>query len=87
MDQLERIIRPIVEGQLYSFVNDHPEILDAVDWYKPRKDKRVTFVNSVAKRIVSDLLCPETRVRLEAALVEVSTASAVNEEAGTATGL
>jgi hypothetical protein len=70
MDALERVIRPIVEGQLRSFLSDHPEVADAVDWYKPRLDKQVTFVNSVAKRIVRDLTCPSTRARLAAALVE-----------------
>ena len=83
MDPLERVIRPIVEGQLYSFINDHPEVPEAVNWFKPRKDKRTTFVNSVAKRIIRDLLCPETRVRLAAALVETSPASAPDVEVGT----
>jgi hypothetical protein len=73
-DPLERVIRPIVEGQLRSFGNDHPEIVEAVNWFKPRTDKLTTFVNSGAKRIVSDLLCSENRVRLIAALVEYSAA-------------
>lgn len=60
---LERIIRPIVEGQLRSFVHDHPEVADHVKWYKPGPDKRVVFVNSVAKRILRDLLCGRTRAR------------------------
>ncbi len=68
MDELERIIRPIVEGQVRSFTNDHPEVVDAVDWYKPRADKRQTLVNSLSKRIVRDLLCADTRMRLVAAL-------------------
>lgn len=67
-DALEAIIRPIVEGQLRSFTHDHPEVIDAVDWYKPRADKRTTFVNSVGKRILRDLLCSETRMRLGAAI-------------------
>lgn len=68
MDDLERVIRPIVEGQLRSFAKDHPEVIEAVNWYKRRPDKTVTFVNSVAKRIVRDLTCLNTRARLEAAL-------------------
>lgn len=72
MDALERVIRPIVEGQIRSFTNDHPEVVEAVNWYKPRKDKRVTFVNSLAKRIVRDLLCETSRARLVEALVEDS---------------
>ena len=72
MDALERVIRPIVEGQLRSFLNDHPEVVEAVKWYKPRADKKVTFINSVTKRIVRDLTCPFTRARIEAALVGAS---------------
>ena len=71
IDPLEQVIRPIVEGQIRSFTYDHPEVVEAVKWFKPRDDKRVTFINSVAKRILRDLLCPDTRARLAAALVEV----------------
>lgn len=69
-DQLEKIIRPIVEGQIRSFTFDHPEVIEVVKWFKPRSDKRVTFVNSLAKRIVRDLLCPTTRARLVEALAD-----------------
>lgn len=71
VDPLERVIRPIVEGQIRSFTYDHPEVVEAVTWFKPREDKRTTFVNSVAKRIIRDLLCPTTRAQLAAALVEL----------------
>ena len=67
-DALEAILRPIVEGQVRSFANDHPEVLGAVTWFKRRADRRQTFINSVSKRILRDLLCPATRMRLEAAL-------------------
>jgi hypothetical protein len=67
-DPLESVIRPIVEGQIRSFTNDHPEVVSAVDWFKPRADKRQTLINSLSKRIVRDLLCSETRMRLVAAL-------------------
>lgn len=87
MDPLERVIRPIVEGQIRSFTYDHPEVVDAVNWFKPRKDKRETFVNSLAKRVVRDLLCPMSRARLEAALVELAAASAVEGKPGTTDGL
>jgi len=70
MDQLEKIIRPIVEGQIRGFLKEHPPIVEAVDWFKPRQDKSVTFVNSLAKRIVRDLVCPIVRARLTAALLE-----------------
>lgn len=67
-DPLEEVIRPIVEGQLRSFANDHPECVEAVNWFKPRTDKKLTFVNSVSKRIIRDLLCADTRMRLVRAL-------------------
>lgn len=68
MDPLERVVRPIVEGQIRSFTYDHPEVLGAVSWFKKRPDRRETFVNSVSKRVVRDLLCSENRMRLVAAL-------------------
>lgn len=70
MDALEKVIRPIVEGQIRGFLKEHPSIIEAVDWYKPRADKAVTFTNSLAKRIVRDLTCPTSRARLAAALLE-----------------
>jgi hypothetical protein len=73
MDPLEKVLRPIVEGQVRSFANDHPEVVAAVDWYKPRVDKKTTFVNSLSKRIIRDLLCAETRVRLIDALGAIIT--------------
>lgn len=69
-DPIEAIIAPIVEGQIRGFLKEHPSIVEAVDWYKPRDDKAKTFVNSLAKRIVRDLACPMTRARLAAALLE-----------------
>lgn len=70
IDALERVIRPIVEGQIRGFAKEHPECVEAVNWFKPRRDKQITFVNSLAKRIVRDLLCPISRARIEAALLE-----------------
>lgn len=66
-DKLESVLRPIIEGQVRSFANDHPEVLGSVNWFKPRADKKTTFVNSVSKMILRDLLCSENRVRLAAA--------------------
>lgn len=68
-DALERVIRPIVEGQIRGFLKEHPKIAEAVDWYKPRADKATTFTNSLSKRIVLDLLCSNTAGRLRAALL------------------
>lgn len=68
-DPLERIIRPIVEGQLRSFLKDHPSILEAVTWYKGSKTTREqTFVGSVGKRIIRDLLSADRARLAEAAL-------------------
>lgn len=69
-DPLEKIIRPIVEGQIRGFLHEHPAVLANVDWYKKRTDKATTFTNSLAKRITRDLLCDETRTRIEDAFQE-----------------
>lgn len=62
-------IRPIDLADMDdAFGGDDPSLLDGVDWYKRRQDRLTTFVNSGAKRILSDLLCEQTRVRLIAAL-------------------
>lgn len=73
MTALERVVRPIVEGQIRGFLKEHPVIVAAVDWYKPRDDKAQTFINSLAKRIVRDLTCGTTAARLAAALLELVT--------------
>lgn len=70
---VEKIIRPIVEGQIRGFLKEHPPIVEAVDWYKPRKDKALTFTNSLAKRIVRDLTCPTVRARLAEAFAGTPT--------------
>lgn len=72
MDPLEKIIHPIVEGQIRGFLKEHPKLVEAVDWYKPRKDKATTFTNSLAKRIVRDLTCGTTAARLRKALLEAA---------------
>lgn len=73
MTPLEKIIRPIVEGQIRGFLKEHLPIVEAVDWYKPRADKAQTLINSLSKRIVRDLVCQTTRARLAAALLEPCT--------------
>ena len=70
-DDLERVIRPIVEGQIKSFLNDYPAIAKLKAG--KRFGKEVTIgdhASSIAKRIVRDLLCEQTRVRLEAAILQ-----------------
>lgn len=69
-DPLEKIIRPIVEGQIRGFLKEHPAVLNSVDWFKKRTDKATTFTNSLSKRITLDLICDETRGRIEDALFE-----------------
>lgn len=71
--ELEKIIRPIVEGQIKGFLKEHPNILNEVDWYKPRRDKAQTFINSLSKRIVRDLTCGTSTARLAAVLLAPST--------------
>lgn len=71
MTNFERIVARIVEGQIRGFLKEHPALLKAVDWYKPRKDKTTTFANSLSKRIVRDLTCGTTAARLRAALLEL----------------
>ena len=73
MSELERIIRPIVEGQIRGFLKEHPKVVDAVNWYRKRDDKAQTFINSLSKRIVRDLTCSRTTARLAAALLEPGT--------------
>ena len=83
LDPLEKIIRPIVEGQIRGFLKEHPEILDRVNWFKPRAhDRATTFTNSLAKRIVRDLVCATTRARLETALLEGTTERAGGDALG-----
>ena len=75
MRDLAKIISPIVEGQIRSFLHDHPEVADA--WtgrLSPGKTKVMAVKDSLAKRIVRDLLCDGTVARLRTALVEVVTA-------------
>ena len=82
-DELERIIRPIVEGQIRGFLKEHPPIVEAVDWFKPSKDKTMTFINSLAKRIVRDLTCASTSARLAAALSGTATGLPLKQEVAT----
>lgn len=68
---LEKVIKPIVEGQIRGFLKEHPRIVEAVDWYKSRKDKATTFTNSLSKRIVRDLTSGNTTARLARVLLEI----------------
>jgi hypothetical protein len=45
-------------------------VLKAVTWYKPRQEKTQTFVGSLAKRIVRDLVCDHNKKRILAAVLE-----------------
>ena len=85
MDAFERIVRRIVEGQVRGFAKEHPVVVEAVDWYKPRIDKQTTFVNSISKRIVRDLLCPSSRARLVEALLSSQNDAPQQSSSGTST--
>jgi hypothetical protein len=67
-DPLAKIIKPIVEGQIRSFLHAHPVIADAVDWRHSHDTKTEALVSSIAKRVSRDLLCPQTRGRIKAAM-------------------
>lgn len=72
IDPLERVIRPIVEGQVRGFAKEHPGVLNGVTWYKGKKHGVLaTFVNSLSKRVVRDLVCEENRQRIEDAYFEI----------------
>lgn len=68
---LEKVIRPVVEGQIRGFAKEHPGVVNAVDWYKPSTDKIAVFTSSLSKRILLDLLCEDTRNRMEDAFQEI----------------
>ena len=91
MNALEKVVRPIVEGQVRGFLKEHPSVVEAVDWFKPGRagivhDKAKIFVGSLAKRIVRDLTCGTSTARLAAALLEGSTEAPREPEAGTDSG-
>lgn len=67
-DKLAKIIRPIVEGQIRSFIHSHPNIITGVDWRYSQATPAEALVASIAKRISRELLSDQTRVRLSAAM-------------------
>ena len=67
-DELAKIIRPIVEGQIRSFIHSHPGIVAGVDWRFSQDTKEEALVASIAKRVNRDLLSEQTRLRLLCAL-------------------
>jgi hypothetical protein len=70
----EELVRGIVEGQIKSFIHDHPEILDTgtTSWRRPSgsrsKSRERQLLDSIAKRIVLDLTSSSTRTMLFQAL-------------------
>lgn len=63
MKTFEQLVKTIVEGQIRSFINDHPEVL--TEW---RGTGAEGLKNSIAKRILGDLTCETTIERLKLAL-------------------
>lgn len=68
MTPVEQVIRPIVEGQIKAFFNDHPDAAGDGSWSKAKKSPVEKLKNSIAKRIIGELLCEQTRTRLISAL-------------------
>jgi hypothetical protein len=60
-DALARIVAPLVQGQIRSFLNDHGHQLRA-------QLDRDTIIQALSKRIINDLLCAGNRARLASAL-------------------
>jgi hypothetical protein len=77
VNALAAVIKPIVEGQIRSYLNDHPEIAEAyAGKRRPGLSKREALVNSIAKRISNDLLCAHTHARIKQAVLESGTGTA-----------
>lgn len=70
-DALAKVIRPIVEGQIRSFIHSHPGIVEGVDWRFSQSTKEEALVASIAKRVNRDLLSEQTRLRLKAVMDNV----------------
>lgn len=85
MKTFDEIVRAVVEGQVSSFINDHPEVLDTgtTTWKTPRnKTRKAQIKDSIAKRIVRDLTCPDTKAKLILSLQSASGDEASDVEAG-----
>lgn len=79
-DKLLKIIAPIVEGQIRSFINDHPSVAEGVNWKFSHKNKADALISSLAKRITRDLCCDQNRARLKAVLLELGADNASDLE-------
>lgn len=68
-DTFDAIIEKVVKGQIRSYLNDHPEMVEARQG-KLRKGvtKSEALTSSIAKRILGDLKGEQTRLRLKSAL-------------------
>lgn len=77
---IERIIRPIVEGQIMDFLQAHPEVLIGVTRHRPHGKTQSAWVkDSLSKRIVRDLTCESSVARLESALLARATDTQGND--------
>lgn len=65
---IERVVRPIVEGQIRCFLKAHPAIHEAVDWKHPYESGIDAIVNSIGKRLTRELVCKNVRERIRQAL-------------------
>jgi len=70
-EKFDAIIASVVEGQLKSYLHSHPEIAEACQTkLATGRTKADALRSSIAKRIVRDLTCPETKARLMGSLAE-----------------
>lgn len=80
----DRVIRPIVEGQIRSFLNDHPEIASGCTRHVYQsKTAEAWITDSLSKRITRDLTCGSTTARLAKALLEGITGARSEASDGT----
>lgn len=75
-DPLERVVGPVVRGQVKCFIQSHPSILEGVDWEHGGLTKEEVLINSISKRVIRDLVCPETRKRIAEAMATPTVAIA-----------
>lgn len=67
-DELERIIRRTVEGQIKCFLTAHPEVSEAWTGKTTHKTKQQAVIDSLSKRISRDLTSPDKRRQMKRAL-------------------
>ena len=75
--KFDALVRRVVEGQVKSFINDHPEVITTgvATWKTPPgKTRQAQLMDSIAKRVILDLTCEQTKAKLAEALAPSSEA-------------